>query len=386
MAIGPRGTYSDANIKPESLNDLIHFIDWNEAPLLKEFGLDNQNGKFRFERWPVTKYEWLEDTMAPVTGTLAEEAAGGETAIDLASGNGDYLKEGDVIKVEDELMYVSSVATDTITVIRGFGGTTDVTHATSLAWNYQFPARLEGADYDTGYTTTTTRAYNHTQIFSEAVKVTGSEAVHDEYGIDDQMAYHVAKLIGGGAGLGAKGKAGKLSIALQKTFYNGQRAAGSSSTSRAMGGFEYFVTTNVTDKNSTALELKDIEDLMSTIYLAGGTPDMLICNTWVRRKINEWFKGSIRTERTETTGGSVINTIDTGFAGSIEVMFDRWCPTDRVYLVEKDKLGWVSFRPWDIYDRPSTGDYMVKEVLGEFGFVLVNQLAHGYIKEISTTL
>jgi hypothetical protein len=67
-------------------------------------------------------------------------------------------------------------------------------------------------------------------------------------------------------------------------------------------------------------------------------------------------------------------------------MFDRWCPTDRVYLVEKDKLGWVSFRPWQVLDRPSTGDYMVKEVLGEFGFVLVNQLAHGYIKEISTTL
>ncbi len=48
-------------------------------------------------------------------------------------------------------------------------------------------------------------------------------------------------------------------------------------------------------------------------------------------------------------------------------------------------MGWITYRPWGVHDRPATGDYEVKEVLGEFGFVLVNQLAHGYIKEISTT-
>jgi hypothetical protein len=247
-----------------------------------------------------------------------------------------------------------------------------------------FQARLEGADYDTGHTTTTSRLYNFTQIFSEAVRVTGSEMVDENYGINDVMAYNLNKLIGGGNGVGAKGKAGKLSIMLQKTFYHGQRAEGSATTARAMGGFEYYVTTNVTDLNSASLQLSNIHNLMETCFLAGGTPDMLICNTWVWRKINEFFKDSIRTERSESEGGHVISTIKTVF-GDIEIMFDRWCPTDRLYLIEKEKMGWLTYRPWQVIERAPDGDYEIREVLGEFGFVLTNQTAHGYIKEISTS-
>lgn len=382
MATGTRTTYTDTNVKPESLNDAIHFIDWTEAPLLKLLGMNNES-RFRFTYWPRTKYEWLEDTMSPVSGTIAEALDNSETGVDVASGQGAYFKEGDVIKIESELMYVSSVATDTLTVTRGFAGTTAATHDSGLAYELVYQARIEGSDYDTGHTTTVTRNYNHTQIFAEAVKVTGSEMVDENYGISDVMAYNLSKLIGGGEGIGAKGKAGKLSIMLQKTFYHGQRAAGTASTSRAMGGFEYFVTTNITDLNSAALQLSNIHSLFETCFLAGGTPDILICNTWVRRKINEFFKDSIRTERSESEGGHVIKSISTPF-GDMEVMFDRWCPTDRLYLVEKDKMGWVTYRPWQVLDRPSTGDYEVKEVLGEFGFVLTNQTAHGYIKEIST--
>jgi hypothetical protein len=66
-------------------------------------------------------------------------------------------------------------------------------------------------------------------------------------------------------------------------------------------------------------------------------------------------------------------------------MFDRWCPTDRLYLLEKEKMGWVTYRPFQVMDRASTGDYEVKEVLGEFGFVLQNQTAHGYLHTASTS-
>jgi hypothetical protein len=282
------------------------------------------------------------------------------------------------------LMYVESVSGNTITVTRGYAGTSDVTHATSLTITLATTARLEGADYDTGHTTTVTRNINYTQILSEAVKVTGSQMVDENYGITDEMAYHIAKLIGGGQGIGEKGKAGKLAILLQQTFYYGQKAVGTATTARAMGGFEEFVTTNVTNLSSAALELRHIEDLMEDCFLAGGSPNLLVCNTWLWRKINNFYQGSIRTERTEDTGGHVIKTVSTLF-GDIEVMFDRWCPTDRLYLLEKEKMGWVTYRPFQVMDRASTGDYEVKEVLGEFGFVLQNQTAHGYLHTASTS-
>jgi len=377
MATGTRTTYTDTTPQKRSIADMIGMIDWTEAPLLKLLGLNGES-KFRLLNFPRTKVEWLEDTMAPRSGTVNEALDSSETGVDVATGQGDYLKAGDVILVDSELMYVSSVATDTATVVRGFAGTTAASHSDQAAWKLATVARLEGADFTTGYTTSVTNPYNYTQIFSEAVKVTGSEQNDEKYGISDTMAYHISKLMGDG------GKAGKLPILLQQAAYYGKRAAGSSTTARAMGGIEQYVTTNVTNLSSAALTRKSIEDLMQLCYLAGGAPNTLVCNAWLRRKITSFYEGSISTDRSEERGGSKITTIVTDF-GDIEVVFDRWCPTDRMYLIEPAKMGWVTYRPFDVVDRASTGDYMVKDVLGEYSFVLMNETAHGYIYGASTS-
>lgn len=377
MATGTRTTYTDTTPQKRSIADMIGMIDWTEAPLLRTFGLNNES-KFRLVNFPRTKVEWLEDTMAPRAGTVNEALDSSETGVDVATGQGDYLKAGDVIKVDSELMYVSSVSTDTATVIRGFGGTTAASHSDQAAWTLATVARLEGATATTGYTTALSNPFNYTQILAEAVQVTGSEQVDSKYGVDDTMAYNIGKLMGDG------GKSGKLPILLEQTFFYGKRAAGSATTARAMGGFEQYVTTNVTNASSAALTRKMIEDLMEDCYLAGGAPNTIIVNSWQRRKISSFYEGSIQTDRSEERGGSKITTIVTDF-GDIEVMFSRWCPTDRLYLVEPAKLGWVTYRPFDIVDRASTGDYMLKDVLGEYSFVLMNETAHGYIHTLSTT-
>jgi hypothetical protein len=380
MATGTRTTYTDtANIK-RSIGDIINNIDWTEAPLLRKFGVNNQN-KFRLVNWPQVKYEWLEDEMSARTTTLAEAVDIGETAIDVTDGS--IFKEGDILKVNDELLYVSSVSSNTLTVVKGFGGTTDAAHLLGDTIELVTIARLEGADYTTGHTTTVSNPYNYTQIFAEAVKVTGSEAVNTKYGIADTMAYHLAKLMGGSNGVGEKFRAGKLPILLQKTFYNGQRAQGSASTARAMGGFKFFVTTNVTNLAGAKLQRTHIEDLFQDCYEAGGDPDTIICGAWLRRKLTSFYEGLITTSRSETRGGSRIDTVMTDF-GELEIMYDRWCEPDELYIVDSTKLGWVEYRPFAVYDRPSTGDYEVKEVLGEYGFVLVNEAAHAYITNAAT--
>jgi hypothetical protein len=263
-------------------------------------------------------------------------------------------------------------------VIRGFAGSTAATHADTTAWTLATSARLEGADSTTGYTTAVSNPYNHAQILAEAVKVSESEMVDEKYGITDTMAYHIAKLIADG------GKAGKLPILLQQTFYYGKRAIGSATTARSMGGFEYYVTTNVTNASSASLTRTMLENAMQTCYLAGGTPSTLVMNAWQRRKVSSFYEGAIRTERSESRGGSSITTVVTDF-GELEVMFDRWCPTDRVYMIEPGKMGWVTYRPFSIEDRASVGDYQLKDVIGEYSFVLQNETAHAYIHTLSTT-
>lgn len=381
MATGTLDTYGNTVVRPKNIGEIIHRIDWTEAPLLKKFGTNNE-GKFRFDKWPTTKYEWLLDTMSPRSTTLTEALDDSETGVDVTDGS--LFKEGDVILIDSELMYVSGVVSNTLTVVRGSGGTTAAAHDNAKAVERVTIARLEGADYDTGHTTEVTDNYNYTQIFAEAVKVTGSEQEATKYGITDTMAYHMAKLMGGSDGIGEKFRAGTLPILLQKTFYYGRRQAGAAGVPRMMGGFEQYVTTNVTDLSGKAITRKDVEDLFVRCYLAGGKPDTIIMNAWLRRKMSSFYEGTIQTTRSEKRGGSTITTIQTDF-GDVEVLFDYLCPADRLYMVESNQMGWITYRDWQVIDRPSMGDYMVKEILGEFGFVLTTEKRHGYIKNASTT-
>jgi hypothetical protein len=62
-----------------------------------------------------------------LTTTLAEELDASETGIDVASATG--ISTSDVISVAGELMLVSGISSNTLTVTRGHGGTTAVVHS-----------------------------------------------------------------------------------------------------------------------------------------------------------------------------------------------------------------------------------------------------------------
>ena len=65
------------------------------------------------------------------SGTLVEALDASETAIDMTAGHG--LTGGETIYVGTEQMYVSAVATNTLTVVRGVNGTTAATASDGAA-------------------------------------------------------------------------------------------------------------------------------------------------------------------------------------------------------------------------------------------------------------
>lgn len=380
MATGTRDTYTDSNLKKTIVSDALEMIDWTEAPLLKLLGTSNES-KFGISQMG-TKIEWIEDTMSPRSGLTAEDMTTTETDLDLATGQGSYLHKGDIIRIGTELMQIVSVSTDTATVIRAVNGdrTTGSASTTGATWTLVSNAAIEGADTVTGHTTNVSRPYNYSQILSEGVKVTETELVDPKWaGEINTMTRNLSKLMGEG------GKAGKLPIELEGTFTSNARYVGTSSASRLMGGFDTFVTTNTTALANAALTQKNIEDSIVQCFEAGGSPDTIIVPQWAKRKISSFYKASVRTERSETRGGSYITTVDTDLVQDIEVMYWRWCPSDTLYIIEKQYMGWVTLRPFAIYDRASVGDYQLKDVLGEYSFVVRNEKAHAKISGFSTT-
>ncbi len=61
--------------------------------------------------------------------TIAEDLDASETGVDVATGQGSNFATNDVVLVGSELMTVSSVASDTLTVARGAKGTSPATHS-----------------------------------------------------------------------------------------------------------------------------------------------------------------------------------------------------------------------------------------------------------------
>lgn len=322
--------------------------------------------------------------MALRSGTINEALDTSETGVDVQSGEGNLLKTGDIIKIDSELMYVASVATDTATVVRAYGGTTAASHSDDTVWERVTIARLEGAAYTTGYTTTVTAPLNYTQIISEAIEITRTQKKMPTYGYNDTMAYHLSKLIGGDSMIGSRYKAGTLPILLENTFWHGRKQLGTKTVARAMGGFNEYVTTNVTNLSSAPLTRAHIENKAQAIYDAGGRLDTILVGSWLKRKISSFYEGLVRTERSEERGGSVITTVQTDF-GELEVMWHPRCPSGELYLIDSSRCGWLTYDSFDLYKHDTGGDSEVTDVVGEFSFCLVNEESHGRLYGASTT-
>jgi hypothetical protein len=391
---GQMYSFSDTTTTRRTIGNLISIIDPMDVPCISYFGTKNQT-KFKMLDWPNHKYAWLQDTLRVRTATLGEAMDTTETGMDVASGHGIRFKPGDVWRSDEtgELIWVDSVSTDTVTVIRnwagGMGGsqgtaTSGITTATALT--YQFSARLEGDDSDPSHWVTPSEVYNQSQIFHAELRVSNSEQnATTRYGIPDTYKYQLAKLMGGaGAGGGRQGRAGDLMLDLENTFFYGQRVARSSTVAGAMGGFNYFVSTNARDAASATLSQPYLEDTIQLCWAAGGKPNVIICNAFQKRLINSFYAGQVRTERSEHTGGVLINKIETDF-GILDVMLSRRIPTDQVAIVEREKVGWVTLRDWFIEPLAKDGDYRKDEIIGEFGFVVENETAHARIHTLATS-
>ena len=379
MATGTRTSYTDTTPNARGIADAVYMIDWTEAPLLNIFGFSSKNvSKFQVVNFPSTKVEWLEDTMSPFTTTTAENMDDSETGMDVATDTGAYFRQGDIVLVGSEQMLVTSVSTDTLTVVRGYGSTTAAASTSGATVTLLTRAMPEGADATTGHTTTTTAPYNYSQIISEAAKATKTAIAIKKHGIDDELDYQVGKLFADG------GKAGKLAQFLQRTFYYGKRVQRSASAYGSMGGFETFVTTNVSNLASASLQKSDIHTKIRQIRDAGGMCSHLITGSWGIEKISGMYEGLIRMTTDEERGGSAIRKVLTPH-GEVELVYDWMCPAGRAYFVDAAKIGWLPVRDFAAGKIAEQGDYYVTDVVGEYTLALANEESHGLIYGFSTS-
>lgn len=370
----PVHSYSDTTPHIRVISNIIQLIDPVDTPVLDVLGgLDRARDLFRV-KLNGTKIELLEDEYEPLelAGGVASGWAVDPAALTFtATAQGAIaVQDGSVLLVEAEYVVVKSVnlSTNVVTVYaRDYGGT-NATHANGTAFSIVGMARLTGDDADFGPIVDIVAPFNHTSIFQKAIQVSGTLQAIDQYGIPDEFDYQANKVI-----------PEKLRL-VERMVFHGIRSAGSASAPRSAGGLNTFITTNVTAVGG-AITKAVVDTLATDIHMEGGAPDLLIVNPRIGRRLKDLVDSStfVRLDYSNTqVGMAPIVRVSTQY-GDLRLVMSRWCPLARAYMLQSNKVGLYTLRPFASKRLAVIGDSVRGEVVAELSLLLANENAHGQL-------
>lgn len=371
---GLRSSYDNTIPQKRNVTDRIIMASPYDITAITALGLDNA-GKFAFVNSPHRTYEWLEDAYPAVSDAGAGTnltVSTNTTTITVTTPN--LFHVGDVVQIDSEYVWVSSISASVLTVVRAFGGTTSVSHPETSVLYIRYNARLEGADSTAAPWTEATSGTNYSTIFHKEVRVTRDDQLFPSYGQANLRERYIDMNMD------------ILMEQLNRIPYYGKRAVGTTSAARSTGGFGTFISTNTTALASAALTRKNIDDKFQSIFTAGGKTDLILCDAWGQRKINDFYEGFVTTGRAETIGGMMIKQLMHPITGVlVNVVVDRHCPTGSMFMLDTRYTGFITIDPFFYEELAKTGDFEKGQTVGEYGFVVAYEKAHGSLTGYSIT-
>lgn len=384
MAFTGKATYSAGTTLPElaeDVSDVIGIISPYETPLLDALGDPMREAM-------STHHEWLEDALLPNKDAINDSTYTNPAAdTDFVVDNGDRFRVGDQIQVKgsEELMLVTGISTNTLTVVRGYAGTTPENLADNLVLNILGNAALEGADKPTARFTNRSRCGNYTQIFTKAVEVSGTDMAASQLGLADEMDYQKQERLR------------EMLRDLENTVINGGQPAsnpeGSGSVRRSMKGIIQHLSTNVFHTgdsgfpSGTALDEDKINYVLRQIWeSSNGNVDLIVVGGFQKRKINAFSADSRTFGASDTTYTNMISIYESDF-GVCRIVTTRWLPVDAALLIDSSRVNVLPLAGRSFHFKPlaSGGDYECGELIGEYTVELKNEAAHGLICDLSTS-
>jgi hypothetical protein len=384
MTFSGKATYTAGVSLPELVEDVadvVGIVSPYETPLLSALG-DSMHAAMS------TYHEWLEDTLLPNKdrindGTYTDPQEDTSFVVE----NGSRFQVGDQIQVEgsEELMLVTGISTNTLTVVRGYGGTTAENLADDLVINILGNAALEGADKPQARFTNRLRKGNYTQIFTAAVEVSGSDLAAKQHGLADELDYQKQERLR------------ELLRDLENTIINGGQPSaspqGSETVRRSLKGIIQHISTNAfhtglggfpsgADLDETKLNyaLRQIWESSS------GHVDLIVVNGFQKRRINSFLSSSRAYGADDQKYSDLVSLYESDF-GLCQVVLSRWVPQDAVLLLDSSRLSVLPLSGRSFHFKPlaSGGDYECGQLIGEYTLEMRNEEAHGYIRSLSTT-
>jgi hypothetical protein len=243
----------------------------------------------------------------------------------------------------------------------------------SATTNYQ----IEGADFSFTLPTARTRTGAYTQIFTKTLEVSNTQQAVDVAGVENEFSYQMKK------------RMKELATDIEKALFTGTGNSGASGTARHLKGIFSWISTNSetgSGGGSETLTEAMFNDLLQTIYDAGGSPDSAYCNSWQKRKISAFATSN---DRTLTMGaeGRLLNFVSVYQSdfGVIEVKLDQFCDTDKVAVLDSSLWRVAILRGVTSIDVATAADSKRGALVGELTLEAGNEKGSGELIQLSTS-
>lgn len=278
------------------MQDQIYQYDPNKTPFLTV--LSETSGS----KAGAAVFNHLEDEPLPAWDTLAENMDTTETGMDVATGG--LFRAGDLVLIptssinsHPEIVLVSSVSTNTLTVVRNYAGTgADATTGgtSSSGANVLIIGNVneEGSGTRTLLSTTEAAVTNYCQIIKTPYGTTGTLDATNTYGPPDFLHQ-------------SRKAAMQHALEQERTFLFGQKRVTTGAASRAVratGGIIYWLSTNTVAAGGT-LTHSTMETLCQKVFRYGSGTKLFLCSRTVMSQLDNIAEARIQTVPEANTYG-----------------------------------------------------------------------------------
>lgn len=249
--------------------------------------------------------------------------------------------------------------------------------------------QIEGDDATVTAAQVKGRLNNRCAISTKTPGVTGTQMVVKKTGMQDELAYQVAKSM----------KELKRDWEVMITA-NTAKVAGDDTTARKFAGLPTWLKDNVnavgadptgdgtdtaTNGTQRAFQESFLQEVSQECYDNGGEPTLLVVGTFNKRQVSG-FAGN-QNRNMDADGKKLINSImvyEDDF-NVLKVVPDRFCTTRNALLLDTEQAKLAFLRTFEVHDLAKTGDSMRKLITVEGTLEVCEPKAHGIVRDLSTS-
>lgn len=232
------------------------------------------------------RFDWMEDDLLARWVNCTAGAASGATTVALGTGEGSLVAQHDLLKVvaTGEVIRVTTVSTDSLTVVRGYGETATAAIPANAKILVIGNAMAQGSGAAPEKYHNVANVFNYTQIFKTPFAVTNTLNAMKLYGDSELARLHRHKGI-------------EHAMSIEYSLLFGERrldTVGAQPTTTTGGVLKFLSgTSNVININKATGGMKDLDGAVEKVFQFGSDRKVWLCSPSMITWVNQLAQGKL---------------------------------------------------------------------------------------------